>query len=478
MKARFLALLALAAGPAPGCLLFTNSINEQPSVMIIGPKTRHRGEKGTYTASAHDDGERGLTYAWGSSDTCPASLGEARKRDPAAGFAAEYELPTPTDKANVCVFVVVTDDEGAANFAAYPVQVVAHQLKLTGPDHGYRGEELVFTAEYVGEPEITRTAKYRWAWAPKCDVASLNARIAQVKQEAPANGYKIATALDDAFCVAVVAEDSFHAQDSTTTMVTSIINRAPSAVISVLSQPAKDGTFGIFSSVRLSGAMSMDPDGDVLTYTWKPELPADARYQPCDDASAASAAAQGCPCSEGKKPGSEVCITTGAAEAVYSVALQVSDGPTTSPLSPPVKLSVKDAPPCIRLTDPDLGTRKVFLPFGDHADFSVLRVEDDGDPLPPLPAEDQPRRSLVWSVRWGTAKDFVVYSAGAASSSYRLSHAFQPGQDTAQVRVSYSDRVGYTTATGRKLDCPVDAPTCELVPDSGCYAWVTWTVLF
>ena len=54
---------------------------------------------------------------------------------------------------------------------------------------------------------------------------------------------------------------------------------------------------------------------------------------------------------------------------------------------------------------------------------------------------------------------------------------YQPG-DQIEVRVEYWDRLDVEDPQARDFAarCNPDDPVCELVPSSGCYQWITWTV--
>jgi hypothetical protein len=110
-----------------GCLLYTDELNVPPTVELTHPEMLYRGKGGLFTARATDNGRGRLGYVWyqlqvEDGQPCPASAAEARALEQAtplaplssAGASQEITLPK---FGTFCVWVRVTDDDGASGFA-------------------------------------------------------------------------------------------------------------------------------------------------------------------------------------------------------------------------------------------------------------------------------------------------------------------------------------------------------------------------
>jgi hypothetical protein len=428
---------------------------------VGGTGTLHRGETRTFKANVSDDGDA-LTYDWGHGETCPNSLEEALAQRRRIGRYGEGELQLVTADAaldHFCVFVIVTDDDGAKQFAAAPIDVIERQLILTGPDHAYRGEKVPFTATFKDEPETTARARYRWASGPTCPAAEM----------APASAGESSgkTWIYDPkgdrspFCVAVTAFDDFGVGWTKSLMVATILNHPPEAgALELVTPPASDGSYGILTDVRVSAPQAHDADpGDVVTYAWT-ITGGDAK-----------------PCANTKADDPEFCVTTGAKDGMHEVQLIVRDG-TDSAAPITIPIHVHDAAPCITFTEPT-AAKSFWTDVHNDPTFKVSSVVDDGDPLPlpPLP-DPASARQFIWYIRRDTKGPFETI-ATTNQPAYTLTKATRAGADVMQVRLEYRDRVTVAAPRAREaLGCNRDDLVCELPANSGCFTWVTWTVVF
>ncbi len=116
------ALAAILVSGATGCLLYTDSINVAPTVTITAPDAILRGQPAMFQAVARDANQAAdtLAYAWGTGDgACPDEAKAAGKIVATTGPAFAV---TPTQaNATFCVWVFVTDSDGARAFATSPL---------------------------------------------------------------------------------------------------------------------------------------------------------------------------------------------------------------------------------------------------------------------------------------------------------------------------------------------------------------------
>jgi hypothetical protein len=98
-----------------GCVLFTPSINMAPTVSIVAPQTLGINMALTFKADVHDEHVDSLRFAWGLvNDKCPDD--GSVPADPTIVTSTIATLTTPPLGSGLfCVFVTVTDDQGASD---------------------------------------------------------------------------------------------------------------------------------------------------------------------------------------------------------------------------------------------------------------------------------------------------------------------------------------------------------------------------
>lgn len=231
-------------------------------------------------------------------------------------------------------------------------------------------------------------------------------------------------------------------------------NHAPVAVIDV-QQPTRNtmGRYDLFSTFRLSGAASHDDDKDKLTLRWTlqaPDAAVDARLSPC-----------------APTPPTDLvqCFSAGQQPGNYQVQLIVNDGVTDSAPAQVTLTVDPDSPPCIALTAPPVGASPLILDPAQAADFSVLNVQDDGDPFPAASEPTRGSATFSWKVRqnsgaWQTIAGFDNLATLSIAAGTYISG------DQIDVRVEVFDR-----DVDHKLAACGDTPLCPLT----CPQRITWT---
>jgi hypothetical protein len=115
-----------------GCLLYTDTFNTPPEVVLTGPAQMLRGIQGQFSAEARDSDQAAadLQIAWflRDGDRCPQTAGEAEsmRRSPEAVNLLERQatlLYTRQQFGPFCIWVIVTDRAGASGFDAAPFDV-------------------------------------------------------------------------------------------------------------------------------------------------------------------------------------------------------------------------------------------------------------------------------------------------------------------------------------------------------------------
>jgi hypothetical protein len=122
---RLLPTLALCA--AGGCLLYSDHINRAPESLHINTPTGHtRNMPITFTATASDPDQGVLSFDWSTSDLtvstdCPAT--PTRDAMPPTTYTGSSFQVTPTELNHFCVWVIVSDTDGASTG---PATLTAH----------------------------------------------------------------------------------------------------------------------------------------------------------------------------------------------------------------------------------------------------------------------------------------------------------------------------------------------------------------
>ena len=467
----------VAAVPLPGCLLFTDHVNAPPAVTIDGPDQLHRGEHETFSATVVDDTRRDPGYDWFEADACPPDLATAQRSGRHLGSARTQEggppasESSPTEDPGYCLWVVVTDADGARGYATRPIEIRRRTLVLEGPASVTSGQPAVFTASYREEQEREAIDQSSLSWAKSDDCDSAVAAAVAAPAQPGLVRFQYDRASRRAFCVAAVAHDEFGVEHPGTLMVSQpqITVTGPPADIHQV-QPARrmiadePQPMGIFSDVRLAAAAADDLDPDeTWGFTWNVIRPDGTAFIPAS-------------CTDARPPGSEVCFSP-ELPGTYQAQVIVTDGTLTAS-APTFSLQVADLPPCIRDTEPLFASAPKLFEYYDRAlIFRVRAVQDDGDPLPP------PARATQHAFRWSLRKQGAQPAGferrvSATFSDFTVpAHEYQPG-DRIDVRVEYWDRLDLADPTARDVGshCDPEAATCELIPGSKCYQWITWTV--
>ena len=474
--------VAMASGLG-GCLLFTDSVNTPPAIRIDGPERLHRGEQARFSAEVTDATRGARRIEWfDGPGPCPAdaraaeSAGTPRGGQPAMHLGPAGSKPPGSEPAPppdlYCVWVFVTDADGARGFASWQVAVVNRTLVVQGPAQVTSGQAVTFTASYDEEPAATALSSLSWANRPSCAEASEAA--VEARPERGLVTFRWERAARRSFCVAVLARDEFDVVHLGTLMVPQgqITVSGPPAAIRMVQPELPVGiasgsvTLGIFTDVRLAAADAGDLDPEeTLRFTWKLVRPDGRELVPGE-------------CPDARPAGSEICFQPDV-RGRYRAEVSVTDGTSTT-VAPPLELEVNDRPPCIRETDPLFSSARKFFEYYDRARiFRVRSVQDDGDPLPPPTRASQ--RAFRWSLRKHgepPGRDGFARRVSATFSDFTIpAREYQPG-DRIDVRVEYWDRLDLENPDARDVQnrCDQQAPTCEVVPGSGCYQWITWTV--
>jgi hypothetical protein len=217
------------------------------------------------------------------------------------------------------------------------------------------------------------------------------------------------------------------------------------------SQPAGAGPYDLYSTVRLSGAESNDPEGAPLTLAWSLQTGSTTVTPPR------------CPDSE------DVCVRLDHPGS-YAVTLTAADDAGGVGRTALTFMAAEDRPPCIARTSPEVLMGRLVHDVARDGPLvvSLISVDDDGDPFPVRSGMET--ASISW--RWDFQSELVRYplAPGADVAAPFRVESLQPyrGHDLI-VRLNYEDRV-------KRAACPDGEPFCAAVPGSGCYQRVTWTI--
>lgn len=267
-----------------------------------------------------------------------------------------------------------------------------------------------------------------------------------------------------AFCVWVVVrdDDKAFAFDK---LKTEVKHQPTVAVIDVIKpMPTEGDRYPLFSSLRLSAAKSMDPDKGPLTFTWLvTRTGGPVNHLRCPESPETDI------CFDADQPG-EIMVTLTAKNARGVEAVKER------------KLTIEpDAPPCIRLTHPEVLSRLVRDAMStDPSDltFEVKAVDDDGDPFPPIAGRPS---TLTFTATWWREGEDSNDPPGrrpailAQSPSVMFGPNYFRNGDRAFVRMQVNDRVtrDFTACARDKVD------NCALrKEDPTCFQWVTWKIDF
>jgi hypothetical protein len=258
------------------------------------------------------------------------------------------------------------------------------------------------------------------------------------------------------FCVWAFATDARGAVRAAYLLVNPQ-NQVPTVEIDVV-QPTVALSYPLFTDFRLSPGNSIDPEDEPLDFSWSLQKPT------------GSIATLG-PCADGLPR--EQCFTADVS-GPYVVSLKVTD-PEGAPNSKDLTLVVdKDRPPCLLDALPSLMSPTLIHGSNDPTDpsatpnidggvapeFTILKVDDDGAPLP-----KNSHGSAQF--RWSVAKNDEAFVPSANTSpSFKLTTPLLHIGDTARVRVDVLDGVNLLTG------CDSDKCASSLA----CIQRFTWTI--
>jgi len=284
-------------------------------------------------------------------------------------------------------------------------------------------------------------------------------------------------------CVAVVITDNRGATASAT-LKYEVVNQAPTASIqiqTVAGQPApvpgQPYPLALYSTITLLGT-AKDPDSEDmkgLTPIWHVYYPEDGN----------EISLPGCP---DNSKGPLVCTFATTTPGSYRVELFVNDNITASePAEQRIQVADDQLPNIVLDNAQPIPQRSPnespLLLFANLANtFTIYRVEDDGDPYPPLDPLN-PKASpagFVWFIRDYPPTGIFKRWTGSGPT-FAIPVSAYKAQQMIQVRVEYHDRV--TACQPRTPGCDAVFAACD--PNATiCYSsdfrvqWVTWTVEF
>ena len=285
-------------------------------------------------------------------------------------------------------------------------------------------------------------------------------------------------------CIVVVVTDNRGATASAEQSY-EVVDQAPTASIEIQNtagQPApvagQPYPLALYSEITLSGASSTDPDDNnlkLLTPIWHVFA-----------ADSTEITVPGCP---DNSKGAFVCTFSATAPGSYRVQLVVNDPSNKQSVAEQLIQVAGDQLPNIDIKSaqplpPTSSSTSPLLLFANLPNtFTVIHVEDDGDPYPPSDSSDSTLASsagFIWYIR-GPGPTSTIFERWIGSGpTFTIPPKFNP-QDIVQVRVEYHDRV--TACQPRTPGCDAVFAACD--PNATiCYSsdfrveWVTWTVEF
>jgi hypothetical protein len=282
---RIVVLGAWAAGAMASC--YADPINRPPvDVNINVPSPIRRGQESTFTTSAHDPDDDGLTYAWSSAP------GPCEVTTPAPGipsFDPTYRVALAGDAdGKVCVTLTVTDAHGAT--VAAPPQTVTienhppvAQIVVQQPGLNARGEYDLFSSFRLssstsydpdGDP-VTPS----WDWVstpPGSTVPSVPPPCAPQGSDQPGLPLNVAVCFGPVeiaglYQVELVASDPLVAGTPAHVALTVSADRAPCITDTMPSNPAARLVWDPAVS-KTFAVLHVDDDGDSFPTVGPPPL--------------------------------------------------------------------------------------------------------------------------------------------------------------------------------------------------------------
>jgi hypothetical protein len=461
----------IAAGLWGGC--YTGPVNMPPTVHINPPSGRiFRGQAATYTATASDPDHEGVTLRWAwTPGHCPADFlspsirpaAWATRQEPDADFVME---PANT-RSPFCVWVMALDRYGAA----------AVDVTSTEPDNHPPIAVLDLVEPQTATPFPIHTT-FRLSAVRSSDVDNdmifedwmlASPSPAVILEHCPGDSSEtlrcFTADVPGNYEVQVRVSDMVDESPLVKLPLTVVPGHAPVAFLDVLSPPGT-GPFPLGSTFHLTLARSKDADPgetETLTPSWSDlgltEAPGSiAQLLPCPDDAAAN-----------------VRCFTADVFGRYLVEASVTDISGQSATVMKTFDVLEDKPPCLGLTDPDMGSPMVTRDPTEAVLFQVITVTDDLDPYPnPDLARQRDTEHFEWFLSEGTGPfrsykgDFPTLTIPA--EQYLIG-------DQIRIRVETRDRVADRsqnafTACGAAASCFAGAPA------DGCFQRFTWTVNF
>jgi len=272
------------------------------------------------------------------------------------------------------------------------------------------------------------------------------------------------------FCVWVMATDAHNATASYH-LVVNPQDQAPIAMIEVISPDPAPLTpmtsvtsYSLYSTIQLSSKGTSDPEGDVLAeimaLTQKPGG-STAALGTCN-ATAPSASAG---------PSDLVQCFVADVAGEYDVLLTATDPANAQGTASRTIFVLPDQPPCIRSSTPAYMSPIVEVTLSSSPSpptFTITKVADDGAPWPNGGTE------FRWYVS-SNGQPFQFINNDYPALALTSTGLYKAG-DEVKVRVEVSDH--NPTNDAALFGCADDNDLCEMVPGSGCFQRVTWSVDF
>ncbi len=366
--------------------------------------------------------------------------------------------------------LLFTDPINTAPTVSFPPQT--EPLKLVR-------SKTAFTVDAFDPDQSTDSLRFDWYQGKTCDEALAGPPAApNVVGNVP---FPFQPTKLGSGCVVVVVTDNRGATASAAQSY-EVVDQAPTASIVIpyaAGQPepvsGQPYPLALYSTVTLSGKVD-DPDSediDFLTPIWRVFI-----------ADGTQLSLPACP---DNSKGPLVCTFTTTTPGSYRVELVVNDKILASdPAEQFIQVAGDQLPNIVLdsaqpLPPTSSNNSPLLLLAAQNNAFAINRVEDDGDPYPPVEPLDPNSPSpagFVWYVRLPSSPLFERCIGGGPS--FTLGKTFNP-QDIVQVRVEYHDRV--TACQPRTPGCDAVFAACD--PNATiCYSpdyrvqWVTWTVEF
>lgn len=464
-------LLGLVISGTSGCLLFTDTINVPPTISISGPAEVRRGQENMFKVSVANEGQGQTTLEWRTGISCPLTVEQAETSGDIAGRDESTMVRIMGSEPGACVWVVARDRQGARALDTHRVTVQDPQLVLEAPTGLVSGKSAEFTARFPAEPELS--AQFYWAEARDCTAARNEVERSKATPREPRTGsdrYLVPRIPRQAFCMVVLARDKFDVATVAELAVAMPLNGDPFirqvtpavATVNGTTPPVASPSLRLFTNVQLAAGAENDfLPNEAVTFTWKITAPggADLPATYCPRVAPAQ---------------SQLCFQTAMA-GTYRVELSILDA-GVSRAAPPWEVTVEDHPPCISATSPSFKDASKVLAF-EHMErnFTVLEVQDDGDPLPP-PARAS-ERAFYWYVR-KPGQDKFEWQVNETSPRFIIPPRRYQALQQVQVRLEYRDRVAVADPAARSLaHCKPEDGQCQVANSAkDCFQSVTWTV--